>query len=126
MLADVETQIPPHLQDVFVRSKKNISIREQVALGILLSRYGNVFSKDNNDLGKFTLIRHRINTSDTNVVNGVWRLVDDNTTISKRGILAVCCRLPCLTHVIIIIIIVTSFAPISSKIKLSGATKPGD
>ena len=27
---------------------------------------------------------------------------------------------------IIIIIIVTSFAPISSKIKLSGATKPGD
>ena len=26
----------------------------------------------------------------------------------------------------IIIIIVTSFAPISSKIKLSGATKPGD
>ena len=25
-----------------------------------------------------------------------------------------------------IIIIVTSFAPISSKIKLSGATKPGD
>ena len=61
MLADVETQIPPHLQDMFVRSKKNISIREQDALGILLSRYGNVFSKDNNDLGKFTLIRHRIN-----------------------------------------------------------------
>ena len=29
-------------------------------------------------------------------------------------------------HIIIIIIIVTSFAPISSKIKLSGATKPGD
>ena len=28
--------------------------------------------------------------------------------------------------IIIIIIIVTSFAPISSKIKLSGATKPGD
>ena len=27
---------------------------------------------------------------------------------------------------LIIIIIVTSFAPISSKIKLSGATKPGD
>ena len=26
----------------------------------------------------------------------------------------------------LIIIIVTSFAPISSKIKLSGATKPGD
>ena len=29
-------------------------------------------------------------------------------------------------EVYIIIIIVTSFAPISSKIKLSGATKPGD
>ena len=36
----------------------------------------------------------------TIVVNGVRRLVDDNTTISKRGILAVCCRLPCLTHVL--------------------------
>ena len=30
------------------------------------------------------------------------------------------------TYIIIIIIIVTSFAPMSSKIKLSGATKPGD
>ena len=27
---------------------------------------------------------------------------------------------------VVIVIIVTSFAPISSKIKLSGATKPGD
>ena len=32
----------------------------------------------------------------------------------------------CVYVIIIIIIIVTSFAPISSKIKLSGATKPGD
>ena len=35
-----------------------------------------------------------------------------------------CCSVRCGT--VIIIIIVTSFAPISSKIKLSGATKPGD
>ena len=34
--------------------------------------------------------------------------------------------LECSCIYLIIIIIVTSFAPISSKIKLSGATKPGD
>ena len=34
------------------------------------------------------------------VVNGVWRLGDDNTTISKCDIVAVCCRLPCPTHVL--------------------------
>ena len=31
------------------------------------------------------------------VVNGVWHLGDDNTTISKCGILAVCYRLSCHT-----------------------------
>ena len=62
ILADVETQIPTHLEGMFTRSKRNISIREQVALGGLLVKYGSVFSKNNNDLGKFTLIRHRINT----------------------------------------------------------------
>ena len=34
------------------------------------------------------------------VVTGVWGLGDDNTTISKCDILAVCCRLPCPTHVL--------------------------
>ena len=58
----METQIPTPLEDVFTRSKQNISIREQVALGRLLVRYGSVFSKNNTDLGKLKLIRHRINT----------------------------------------------------------------
>ena len=40
ILADVETQIPTHLESVFTRSKENISIREQVALGRLLVKYG--------------------------------------------------------------------------------------
>ena len=62
ILADVETQIPTHLVDVFTRSKQNNSVRQQVALGRLLVKYGSVLSKNNNDLGKFTLIRHRINT----------------------------------------------------------------
>ena len=34
------------------------------------------------------------------VVNGVWRLGNDNTTISKCDILAVCCRLSCPIHVL--------------------------
>ena len=34
------------------------------------------------------------------VVNSVWRLGNDNTTIIKCDILAVCCRLPCPTHVL--------------------------
>ena len=51
ILADVETQMSTHLEDVFIRSKQNISIREQVALGRLLVKYGSVFWKNNTVLG---------------------------------------------------------------------------
>ena len=61
-LKEVESGIPKHLADMFDRAKKTISQREQIALGLLICGYTNVFSTGSRDLGKFTLIRHRINT----------------------------------------------------------------
>jgi hypothetical protein len=39
-----------------------LSLREQIALARLLTVYGDVFSRDKNDLGLFTLLTHRIQT----------------------------------------------------------------
>ena len=61
-LKEVEYCIPKHLADMFERSKENISQREQIAIGLLVSWYTSVFSTRSKDLGKFTLTRHRINT----------------------------------------------------------------
>ena len=61
-LNEVELRIPKHLTDMFERAKENISKREQIALGLLICQYANVVSTGSKDLGKFSLIYHRIKT----------------------------------------------------------------
>ena len=61
-LKQVESCIQKHLADMFERAKDNISQREQIALGLRICGYTNVFSTGYKDLGNFTLIGHRINT----------------------------------------------------------------
>ena len=61
-LKEVKSEMPAHLVDTFVKAKPNISAREQIALGLSLLRYADVFSKNSIDLGKFTLLHHRIRT----------------------------------------------------------------
>ena len=72
-LKEVESCIPKHLADMFDRAKENISQREQIALGLLICGYTNVFSTGSRDLGKFTLIRHRINTFNEELVREILR-----------------------------------------------------
>ena len=61
-LKEVKSQIPSHLVDVLDRAKTNISPRQQIALGLLLIEFADSFAKNSKDLGKLSLMRHRIHT----------------------------------------------------------------
>ncbi len=61
-LKEVKSQIPSHLVDVLDRAKTNISLRQQIALGLLLIQFADSFAKNSKDLGKLSLMRHRIHT----------------------------------------------------------------
>ena len=61
-LKEVKSQIPSHLVDVFNRAKTNISPRQQIAIGLLLIEFADSFAKNSKDLGKLSLMRHRIHT----------------------------------------------------------------
>ena len=63
--AGVETAkptVPEHLSEAFNESTENLSPVEQVRLAALLSEHGDVFAKNEFDLGTFTEIEHGIET----------------------------------------------------------------
>ena len=63
--ARVETAkptVPEHLLEAFNESTENLSPVEQVRLAALLSEHGDVFAKNEFDLGTFTEIEHGIET----------------------------------------------------------------
>lgn len=61
-------QVPPHLQDLYNRSKVHISDQESVELAQLLREYQDVFSRDKYDLGRTALVKHDIELTDTKPV----------------------------------------------------------
>jgi hypothetical protein len=56
--------LPDHLIDVFERSSKNLTLDQSEAVKTLLREYGDIFSKDDSDLGRTGLVRHEISTGE--------------------------------------------------------------
>ncbi|XP_061190471.1 uncharacterized protein LOC133198392 [Saccostrea echinata] len=59
--AESET-VPAHLLELAEKSSKNMTKSEQQALVSLLSEFKDIFSREEYDLGTFTVIKHQINT----------------------------------------------------------------
>jgi transposase InsO family protein len=59
-----EISIPVHLQELYDNASKSRNKEEKKAIGKLLHKYQNSFSKDENDLGKSTIVKHNIDTGD--------------------------------------------------------------
>ena len=55
-------QLPAHLTDLFDRSSKKLNETEKEALANLLIEFSDVFSTGDSDLGKFSVIKHKIDT----------------------------------------------------------------
>ena len=60
-----EVVVPTHLQDLYERSINNKTEEERAIIGSLLVKFQDMFSKDDNDLGRTHLIEHEIDTGDT-------------------------------------------------------------
>ncbi|VDI25419.1 Hypothetical predicted protein [Mytilus galloprovincialis] len=61
---DILSCIPEHLQDMFMKSKKNLSFDQSRELAKLLVQFQDIFAKNELDIGHFTKIKHRIDTGD--------------------------------------------------------------
>lgn len=58
----VDTGFPEHLNDLLKRSSENLDEDQKKALTSLLRTYGDVFSRTGDDIGRTSLVTHRINT----------------------------------------------------------------
>ncbi|MCG8044188.1 MAG: aspartyl protease family protein, partial [Candidatus Thiodiazotropha endolucinida] len=56
------TSVPDHLKETFSESTQHLSTDQQTRLAALLNEFGDVFAKDEFDLGTFTEIEHGIDT----------------------------------------------------------------
>ncbi len=59
-----DTEVPSHLQDLWQRSVVCLTEEQAGEVGQLLSRYADVFSKGDHDLGCTDLVKHHIHTGD--------------------------------------------------------------
>lgn len=62
--SQTDNSLPAHLNDLFERSIVHLDVDQQQSLRQLLIEYQDVFAKDEFDLGNFTAVEHRIDTSD--------------------------------------------------------------
>ena len=58
------SELPPHLTDLAERSSKYLNSEQQQELLALLKEYQNSFAASSSDLGRTSLVEHRINTGD--------------------------------------------------------------
>ena len=58
----IKQTLPEHLQDLFERSRTNITLYQSVKLANLLREFAFIFSKSDSDLGHVKAVYHRIVT----------------------------------------------------------------
>ena len=62
-VTDEQGAIPVHLRDLFEASKTILSETEAEALSSLLAKHADAFSKYKGDIGRCSLVEHRIHTA---------------------------------------------------------------
>ena len=61
---DESEPLPPHVQDLYERSTKQVPKKEHKKVKRVLTKYANTFAKSPTDMGQTTWIRHDIETGD--------------------------------------------------------------
>ena len=74
-LLDVQSRIPEHLKDMFLRSCVNLTDEQSIEFGEVLLQYQDVFAQNDNDLGCFTATEHSIDTGDAKPIKQRMRRV---------------------------------------------------
>ena len=71
--ADKATEVPEHLRDLLERSKEHLTESQGQQVAGLLSKYPDVFTKDNMDMGQTDLVKHSIHTGETPPIRQPFR-----------------------------------------------------
>ena len=64
-LLDVQSRMPEHMKEMFLRSCVHLNDEESAEFGEVLIQYQGLFAKNDSDLGCFTEMEHSIDTGDT-------------------------------------------------------------
>ena len=62
------TKTPPHITALWKKSCEHLSSDQSKELASILTKYADVFSTDDSDLGRFSAIKHQIDTGDAKPV----------------------------------------------------------
>ena len=74
----INETVPEHLQDLYKRTVDGLNKEQQRQVARLLSKYGDIFSKNDTDLGRTGIIKHKISTEQTQPIKQRPRRVPVN------------------------------------------------
>ena len=74
-LLDVQSRIPEHIKDMFLRSCTHLTDEQSIEFGEVLIKFADIFAQNDNDLGLFTATEHTIDTGDAKPIKQRMRRV---------------------------------------------------
>ncbi len=67
--------MPKHLIELYERASEGMSSTQKKQIANLLGKYGSIFSRDENDLGRTGIIKHKISVGDSRPIKQPMRRV---------------------------------------------------
>ena len=67
--------LPKHLTELYERASEGMSSTQKKQIANLLGKYGDIFSKDEHDLGRTGIIKHKISVDNTRPIRQAMRRV---------------------------------------------------
>ena len=67
--------LPKHLTELYERASEGMSSTQKKQIANLLGKYGDIFSKDEHDLGRTGIIKHKISVDNTRPIKQAMRRV---------------------------------------------------
>ena len=67
--------VPPHLKDLYERTIVGLNPKQSKEVSVLLTKYANIFSEGENDIGRNGIIKHKIDTGTAHPIKQPMRRV---------------------------------------------------
>ena len=74
-LLDVQSRIPEHIKDMFLRSCTHLTDEQSIEFGEVLIKFADIFAQNDNDLWLFTATEHTMDTGDAKPIKQRMRRV---------------------------------------------------
>ena len=90
-LLEVQSWIPEHIKDMFLRSCTHLTDEQSIEFGEVLIKFADIFAQHDNDLGLFTATEHSMDTGDAKPIKQRMQRVplgfaDEEGEISEENV----------------------------------------